>query len=237
MIQGGGSMGALLTYYNGHWGSVCDDITDVNNANRANNAYVNVGGGRKVATVVCKELGYKWGREYNANAGSSVSIVVDGTSNHIQGCTGMESAFKDCASILFGSHNCGHSEDVGVECMNTDIDVAAYLATGVETSAPTPVPTPTAALVPNPSPTASPACDETLSGNGESYRGCQSMTRNGNTCQKWSSQSPHGHSRTPNHYPGKGLGSHNYCRNPDNEPTIWCYTTDPAIRWEFCDSL
>ena len=30
-------------------------------------------------------------------------------------------------------------------------------------------------------------------------------------------------------------GEHNYCRNPDGEPTAWCYTTDPASRWELCD--
>ena len=27
----------------------------------------------------------------------------------------------------------------------------------------------------------------------------------------------------------------NYCRNPDGEPTVWCYTTDPGDRWEHCD--
>lgn len=26
----------------------------------------------------------------------------------------------------------------------------------------------------------------------------------------------------------------NYCRNPDGEPTIWCYTTDRKKRWEYC---
>lgn len=26
----------------------------------------------------------------------------------------------------------------------------------------------------------------------------------------------------------------NYCRNPDNERSPWCYTTDPETRWEYC---
>eukprot|EP00105_Crassostrea_gigas_P023839 XP_011443863.1 PREDICTED: plasminogen [Crassostrea gigas] len=28
--------------------------------------------------------------------------------------------------------------------------------------------------------------------------------------------------------------THNYCRNPDNEPGVWCYTTNPKKRWDFC---
>lgn len=79
------------------------------------------------------------------------------------------------------------------------------------------------------------------------YKGRLDKTVSGRTCQKWSSQHPHNHSRTVGNYPGKGLNSvrtldgnvyedHNYCRNPDGERDIWCYTTDPDKRWEFCDS-
>ncbi|KAI8491016.1 hypothetical protein Bbelb_314350 [Branchiostoma belcheri] len=71
-------------------------------------------------------------------------------------------------------------------------------------------------------------------GNGASYRGTVSVTATGKTCQRWDSQTPHGHSRTPGNYPSAGLGE-NYCRNPDGEPGPWCYTTDPSSRWELCD--
>lgn len=80
-------------------------------------------------------------------------------------------------------------------------------------------------------------CNEELMGDGGSgYRGCQTATRTGKACQAWAEQAPHEHSRTPETYPDAGLAG-NFCRNPDNEPTIWCYTTDPASRWEFCDPL
>jgi len=82
------------------------------------------------------------------------------------------------------------------------------------------------------------ACNELLTGNrGSGYRGCQSVTKSGRTCQRWTSQSPHPHSRTPAYYANKGLGSHNYCRNPDNGKSIWCYTTDPNSRWEYCNPI
>lgn len=42
-----------------------------------------------------------------------------------------------------------------------------------------------------------------LSGRGEDYRGTISVTESGNTCQRWSSQSPHRHARTPENYPCK----------------------------------
>lgn len=67
------------------------------------------------------------------------------------------------------------------------------------------------------------------------YRGDISTTLSGRTCQAWTSQSPHRHGNTPQNRPGKGIGAHNACRNPDGESDgVWCYTTDPAKRWEYC---
>merc|ERR1712166_1166950 len=84
-------------------------------------------------------------------------------------------------------------------------------------------------------------CDESTPGKHEDgYRGCQSKTVSGRTCQKWTSQKVHKHTRTPENvkFAGKGLGDHNNCRNPDNEPNgIWCYTTDKSKRWEYCDPV
>jgi len=82
-------------------------------------------------------------------------------------------------------------------------------------------------------------CNEKLNKKGKKkgagYRGCQTKTRSGKTCMKWTSQSPHKHSYTPGKYPKAGLVK-NYCRNPwKGGSTIWCYTTDKKKRWEYCN--
>jgi len=81
-------------------------------------------------------------------------------------------------------------------------------------------------------------CDESMNGSdGALYRGCQTKTTSGATCQNWKKQTPHTHDRFSANFPGTGLKNHNYCRNPDNEKAIWCYTTDPDLRWEYCEPL
>ena len=68
------------------------------------------------------------------------------------------------------------------------------------------------------------------------YKGTQSVTSSGFTCQKWTEQSPQSHEITPDKFGDKGIGDHNYCRNPEEKFDItWCYTTDPSVRWDSCD--
>merc|ERR1711881_658002 len=103
---------------------------------------------------------------------------------------------------------------------------------------PTPAPEPEPTPSPEPEPPVPGPCQgEDLSGNGQDYRGCQTKTKSGITCQKWTSQDPHQHGFTPENYPDAGLGDHNYCRNPDGDSTIWCYTSDPNMLWEYCEPL
>jgi len=71
---------------------------------------------------------------------------------------------------------------------------------------------------------------------GAAYRGSQTKTVSGRVCQNWASQTPHEHGNRPSKHPKSDLRS-NFCRNPDGEKTIWCYTTDPNMRWEYCEGV
>jgi hypothetical protein len=80
------------------------------------------------------------------------------------------------------------------------------------------------------------SCRETYTDNGMDYIGCQGFTVSNRACQRWTEQTPHQHSFIPSWYPLAHLGDHAFCRNPDGDTTIWCYTTDPSTRWEFCEA-
>ena len=63
---------------------------------------------------------------------------------------------------------------------------------------------------------------------GASYLGKTNVTTSGRTCQVWAASHPHEHDYTY-------VGEHNYCRNPYDDPLgVYCYTTDPDKRWEYC---
>eukprot|EP00554_Chaetoceros_debilis_P000078 CAMPEP_0194095864 /NCGR_PEP_ID=MMETSP0149-20130528/57049_1 /TAXON_ID=122233 /ORGANISM="Chaetoceros debilis, Strain MM31A-1" /LENGTH=356 /DNA_ID=CAMNT_0038781825 /DNA_START=366 /DNA_END=1439 /DNA_ORIENTATION=- len=69
----------------------------------------------------------------------------------------------------------------------------------------------------------------------DDYRGDIAVTIGGKQCQRWDQQSPHAHSYPPETYPAAGLDGNNFCRNPSSGFRAWCYTTDPNVRWEYCD--
>ncbi|NWV64471.1 PLMN protein, partial [Malurus elegans] len=72
-------------------------------------------------------------------------------------------------------------------------------------------------------------------GIGTDYRGTEAKTWRDIPCQMWAEKIPHKPNYTPEKYPNAGL-EENYCRNPDeDEKGPWCYTTDPAIRFDYCN--
>ena len=80
------------------------------------------------------------------------------------------------------------------------------------------------------------SCVNVLDGGGAGYIGTVSVTETGIKCQDWSETTPHDHGYyTEDNRLNKGLGQHNYCRNPSAGTMPWCYTSDPAKRWEYCD--
>ena len=83
-------------------------------------------------------------------------------------------------------------------------------------------------------------CKESLTGKGEDYRGCQDRTISGKLCQTWDKDAPHKRNdQTKNAYKNKtfGVGDHRYCRNPDGNKGIWCFTEDKNKRWEECSPI
>lgn len=94
--NGGSTYGRVELFYNGAWGTVCDDSWD------SNDAY-----------VACRMLGLSGGTpKSSAYYGQgSGSIWLDDLQ-----CSGSESSLFACIHPAVGSHNCGHGEDAGVIC-------------------------------------------------------------------------------------------------------------------------
>jgi len=90
-----------------------------------------------------------------------------------------------------------------------------------------------------------PACGadaNCLEGDYKAYKGEFAQTKTGKTCQAWTAQSPHKHTRDDSgsfasYWSNRGetpAQAKNYCRDPDNTGGLWCYTTDSSSRWEYC---
>ncbi|XP_070551036.1 scavenger receptor cysteine-rich domain-containing protein DMBT1-like [Ptychodera flava] len=91
--------GRLEIYHDGIWGTVCDDyFTSVD------------------ADVVCRELGF-WQSSLSSSSSTrsygqgSGTIWLDDVE-----CQGREISLVMCSHRGWGTHNCGHSEDVGIIC-------------------------------------------------------------------------------------------------------------------------
>lgn len=89
--------GRVEVLHQGAWGTVCDDLWDLNEAE-----------------VVCRQLGC--GRAVSALGKAhfgpgSGDILLD----NLQ-CSGAERYLGQCAHAGWSEHNCGHHEDAGVIC-------------------------------------------------------------------------------------------------------------------------
>ncbi|XP_024132024.1 tissue-type plasminogen activator isoform X3 [Oryzias melastigma] len=79
--------------------------------------------------------------------------------------------------------------------------------------------------------------EKCIVGKGEGYRGTLSVTRSGEECINWNSTSLRGKKFTArkNDASSLGLGNHNFCRNPDQDSSPWCYIyKGNQIIWELC---
>uniref|UniRef100_H2Y5M0 Peptidase S1 domain-containing protein n=1 Tax=Ciona savignyi TaxID=51511 RepID=H2Y5M0_CIOSA len=72
--------------------------------------------------------------------------------------------------------------------------------------------------------------------NASAYRGSASITLSGFACQNWDANTPNIHTFHSYRNPSLAeLGHHNFCRAPLGDTMPWCFTTNPAYRWEYCD--
>ncbi|MXQ80295.1 hypothetical protein E5288_WYG006168 [Bos mutus] len=107
LVGGHGSCaGCVEVFYQGAWGTVCDSLWDLPEAN-----------------VVCRQLGCGRAMEAPGKAHfgeGSGKVLLDNMQ-----CRGHEEHLDECFHAGWFAHNCGHGEDAGVVCSGPPLDVVA----------------------------------------------------------------------------------------------------------------
>ena len=91
--------GRVEVFYNGEWGTVCDDRWDLNDAQ-----------------VVCRQLGFGPAVAARSSAffgQGNGQIWLDNVN-----CIGTELNIADCSHNGWGIEDCYHGLDAGVQCSN-----------------------------------------------------------------------------------------------------------------------
>ena len=91
------STGRVEIFHNGHWGTVCDQGWDINDAN-----------------VACRQLGFQ-------NASSAFKGATHGQGSGTiwmdnVACLGSESSVVHCSQSGWGKNDCSHTQDASVQC-------------------------------------------------------------------------------------------------------------------------
>lgn len=95
--------GRVEIYYNGEWGTVCDDSWD-----------------QEDAIVVCRQL--RFGTDATAVSGGRGFPEGEGQIwlDDVQ-CTGWEDRLDHCLTRGWGVNDCNHGEDAGVRCAEGNV--------------------------------------------------------------------------------------------------------------------
>ena len=90
--------GRVELYYNGEWGTVCS-----------------LGWGLDDAAVVCRQLGFGPAVEFTYYGSGNGRIWL----NYVT-CDGTESNIGNCSHGGWGYNDCGHKDNVGVKCTDSN---------------------------------------------------------------------------------------------------------------------